>query len=68
MKLEFSPYRDKQQDAPLTNCYCCGAEIYRYDPVADIGGALAHVSCLGKCGEDVFVVGPAISFFIDALT
>jgi len=66
MTKRASTLHDVQTDAPLTYCPECGCEIYRYDQVSDVGGALVHVDCIHPEDQGFFCVAPAISFFEEA--
>ena len=47
-KPAISYLMDKQTEISLAYCPRCGGEIYRYDPVGDLGGCLVlsliHIS------------------------
>ena len=49
----------------LSLAYCprCGGDIYRYDPVGDLGGCLVHEDCMKFEEQEFFMTAPAISFF-----
>lgn len=57
---------DVQKDAPLAYCPRCGGEIYRYDPVGDVGGSLVHEDCMEFEEQELYATAPAISFFEEA--
>lgn len=54
---------DTQTDRPLTYCAKCGGEIYHYDRVVDVDGALVHVDCIHPKDREFYRIAPAISFF-----
>ena len=45
-KPAISYLMDKQTEISLAYCPRCGGEIYRYDPVGDLGGCLVHEDCM----------------------
>jgi alkyl hydroperoxide reductase subunit AhpF len=65
MICKASILHDTQTDNPLAYCPECGGEIYHYDQVADVGGALVHLECIENDAQDMFRFAPAISFFGD---
>ena len=62
----MTPLRDVQDDAPLGACGRCHQEIYRYDPVGDVAGALLHVDCMTREEQEDCRIAPAASFFVEA--
>ncbi len=54
---------DPQREQPLAYCPRCGGEIYRYDPVGDLGGQLVHAGCIPSGDRFWVPVAPAVSFF-----
>lgn len=65
-KPKINYLSDKQAEKPLAYCPRCGGEIYRYDPVGDIGGYLIHEDCMEFEEQEFCSVAPAISFFEEA--
>ena len=65
MGLHYETGCDVQAEAPLTYCYCCQTEIFRYDSVVDVGGALVHTDCLLPSEQDQYLSMPAIAFFCE---
>ena len=62
-KPAISYLMDKQTERSLAYCPRCGEEIYRYDPVGDLGGCLVHEDCMKFEEQEFFMTAPAISFF-----
>lgn len=59
----FMPLADAQDEAALCECGRCFGEIYRLDPVGEVGGVLFHVNCMTAEEREYSRMAHAMSFF-----
>ena len=52
--MTLFPFRDKQQDPPVTHCNVCGAEIYRYSYCELDGCMVLCETCAEERPDDYF--------------
>lgn len=59
----FMPLADAQDEAALCECGRCFGEIYRLDPVGEVGGVLFHVDCMTAEEQEFYRMAPAFALF-----
>lgn len=61
----FPRLGDRQDVGALAWCSRCGMEIYREDPVGEVGGQWLHAACVTAEEQEYSRFAPARSFFTE---